>query len=90
MFGGKENNVGNKEVRKFMKVLRKECDEFDYKCGNHIKLILTKKNRSGEKITLPPVTLGKTPSCGNWKRIKTGDINRLFRERDIPEIKVIN
>ena len=58
MFRSKEKNVGNKEVKKFMKVLQKEFDEFDYKCGNYIKLILTKKNRSGEKITLPPVTLG--------------------------------
>lgn len=88
MFGSKENNIGNKEVRKFMKCLRKQFDEFDYESGNHIKIILTKKNRSGEKITLPKIIISKSPSCGNWKRIKTGDINRILRERDIPEIKL--
>ena len=81
---------GKKEVRSFIKSLKKQCLELEFEYGkNHIKIKIIMKNRVGKIIKLPKVIISGTPSIQGWKRLKSADINRLLKENDIPEIQII-
>lgn len=85
MFNG--NGTGRKDLRKFIKGVRKQVFELDYlPTKNHTKVFISQKNHSGKIIKLPLIIMPSTPSDGNWKQIKISDINKVMRKHNCPEI----
>ena len=81
-------SYGKKEVRSFIKFLKSQVLSIENLGKNkHFHLNIKMKNKVGEIVTIPKITIPSTPSDENWRKLKMGEINRVLRTHNIKEIR---
>ncbi len=72
----------NKNVKKFVKEIKKMSQSFEIKGKNHLKLLWKMKDVQGNMQSFY-LTIPKTPSCYRWEKNARSKVNRDYKMKNV-------